>query len=121
MKIRNLAVERDGAPDQRDRLLVAPARVSERAGKMQRMHVPRLGREHLGVEAVGFGELAGLMVANGGNEGVGLHAGTEARTAGEINPARLSVPASARIIAKQAPFGPADPIAPRSEWLMIRQ
>jgi hypothetical protein len=46
VKIRNLAVERDSASDQRARLLVAPGRVSERAGKVQRMHVLRLGGKH---------------------------------------------------------------------------
>ena len=59
---------------------------------MQRMHVLRLGGEHFAIEAIRFGELAGLMVSDGGNERVGrLHAetsrGTEARTAAKINPA----------------------------------
>jgi hypothetical protein len=57
---------------------------------MQRMHVPRLGGEHLAIETVCFGELAGLVMPDGRNERVGrLHEGTprgtEARIVAEIN------------------------------------
>ncbi len=64
--------------------------MGEHPAKMQRMHVPRLGGEHIAIETIRFGEPAGLVVPDGGNERVGrLHErtsrGTEARIVAEIN------------------------------------
>jgi hypothetical protein len=66
---------------------------------MQRMQVPRLRGEHLAIEPVRLREPAGLMVSNGGHEGVGgWHGAFEARIGGQIN-------GSARRAAGSAHFG----------------
>ena len=71
MRVRHLAVDRDGAGDQLDRIVVAPGRMGERAAQMQRMRILRLGREHLRVEPVRFGELPRLVMPEAGRQGVG--------------------------------------------------
>ena len=71
MRVRHLAVDRDGAPDQIHRILVAPGRMGERAAQMQRMRILRLGREHLRVEPVRFGELPRLVMPEAGRQDVG--------------------------------------------------
>ena len=45
--------------------------MGERATQMQRMRILRLGREHLRVEPVRFGELPRLVMSEAGRQGVG--------------------------------------------------
>jgi hypothetical protein len=82
--------------------------MGEHPAKMQRMHVPRLGGEHIAIETIRFGEPAGLMVPDGGNERVGrLHAG-EPRAAPKRGLLRKSI-GCAFERAHNAPAGPITP------------
>jgi hypothetical protein len=71
MGVRHLAVDRDGARDQLDRILVAPRRMGERAAQVQGMCILRLVREHLRIELVRLRELPGLVMPEAGLQDVG--------------------------------------------------
>ncbi len=62
------AVFGDGAADQLDRRLVVAALGRRHPQQMQAVGVARLGLQHLAVSRFGFGQAAGLVQADAGDE-----------------------------------------------------